>query len=649
MKRSEAFWGIHFDFHAGRDCRQMGRTLTRKMLREMLTLVKPDYVQCDCKGHPGIASYPTRVGTPVPGFVRDPLQLWREVTAECGVSLYVHYSGVIDREACRRHPSWAARQPDGRPWGQATSVFGPYVDRLMIPMLKELVDRYGVDGVWVDGDCWGVEMDYSRPARQAWQAATGLHKLPVARGARNFERFRQFQREGFRRYLARYVDALHAYAPGFEIASNWAYSGHMPEPVRTNVDFLSGDVTPQNALADCLLEARILAQQGKPWDLMSWSFNGKWGEPAQTTKTPVQLQQEAAVVMAAGGGYQVYFKQKRDGAIYPWTMKLMAETAAFCRARQPYCHRAVAVPQVGLILSRAGYYTQIDGLMRPRGKVYEALRGILCCLLDGQNVVDVVMDHHLEQNPNRYPLLVLPEWKVIGPALRRRLAAYVERGGKLLLIGVQPVRLFQKELKIALQGQPLQQARYVEVAGRLGGVFTMMQRVVPRRGVEVPGWLYEDNEAQGARLPAAVVTKLGRGAIAAVPMNLGERYLAARTTVARDFLQSLVRRLLPEPLVEVTGAHLIAVSLTRKNGALLVHLVNTGGAHHAGCYTFDEIPPVGPVQLQVRLPHKPRRVRLQPGGRLLKWAFAQGCLTVRVPQVAIHEMIEINNEIPTLD
>jgi len=134
IKRSEAFLGIHFDFHAGMDCTEVGKTLTRKMLREMLETVKPDYVQCDCKGHPGIASYPTTVGTPAPGFVRDPLKLWREVTAEYGVSLYMHYSGVVDEAAVKQHPDWASRKPNGEPWGGATSVFGPYVDELMIPM-----------------------------------------------------------------------------------------------------------------------------------------------------------------------------------------------------------------------------------------------------------------------------------------------------------------------------------------------------------------------------------------------------------------------------------------------------------------------------------------------------------------------------------
>lgn len=640
IKRSQAFVGIHFDLHAGKDCKQMGKALTRKMLRDMLELVKPDYVQCDCKGHPGYASYPTTVGTPAPGFVRDPLKLWREVTAEYGVSLYMHYSGVVDHAAMAQHPDWAALKPDGTPWSGVASVFGPYVDELLIPMFKELIDRYGIDGAWVDGECWGVEMDYSEHARKAWQAATGLDEMPVKRGDRNFERFRRFQRDGFRSYVARYVDELHAYAPGFEIASNWAYTAHMPEPVAVDVDFLSGDITPQHALTEALMDSRILAQQGKPWDLMAWSFNGKWGEAAQSTKSALQLQQEAAVVMAAGGGFQAYFKQKRDASIYPWTMQVMADTAAFCRERQPYCQGAKTVPQVGLILSRNAYYSHIDKLMRPWGRVYQAMRGILCNLLDSQNVVDVVMDHNLEDDMGRYPLLVLPEWKGIGPALKKRLLAYAEAGGSLLLIGVHPMRLFRKELGVSLDGKPVERGCYVDVDGVMAGAFTMVQEVKTRAGTKVHGWLYGGNEPGGRRIPAAVVRRHGRGCIAAVTMNMGERYGNGRTSGARDFLQSLVRRLMPEPMVEVTGSHQVAVSLMRKDGKTMVHLVNTGGPC-GGCYTFDELPVVGPLTVSVRLPRKPRSVRRRPGNKTVKWRFAKGRLEFRLPGVHVHEIVEI--------
>ena len=65
----------------------------------------------------------TKVGNPAPGFVGDPLRIWREVTARRGVALYMHYSGVWDSEAILRHPDWGAINADGKTNTNATSFW----------------------------------------------------------------------------------------------------------------------------------------------------------------------------------------------------------------------------------------------------------------------------------------------------------------------------------------------------------------------------------------------------------------------------------------------------------------------------------------------------------------------------------------------
>ena len=81
------FW-VHFDLHASEDITDAGKTLTAEMIDTFLTRVKPDFIQIDCKGHPGISSYPTKVGYHVKGFEKDPLKLFREVTAKNNVALF---------------------------------------------------------------------------------------------------------------------------------------------------------------------------------------------------------------------------------------------------------------------------------------------------------------------------------------------------------------------------------------------------------------------------------------------------------------------------------------------------------------------------------------------------------------------------------
>lgn len=87
LKRSESFLGVHFDFHAGDDCTEVGRNVKQEMVAYILDTVKPHYGLCDCKRHPDRSSYPTKVGNQAPGFVVDPLRIWRQVTAERGVAL----------------------------------------------------------------------------------------------------------------------------------------------------------------------------------------------------------------------------------------------------------------------------------------------------------------------------------------------------------------------------------------------------------------------------------------------------------------------------------------------------------------------------------------------------------------------------------
>ena len=94
--RKESFWGLHFDFHARPTDEIQGKNLKEEDIREICRELKPDFIQIDCKGHPGWTSYPSSLGNAVPNFEKDTLAIWRKVTREENVALYMHYSGVFD-------------------------------------------------------------------------------------------------------------------------------------------------------------------------------------------------------------------------------------------------------------------------------------------------------------------------------------------------------------------------------------------------------------------------------------------------------------------------------------------------------------------------------------------------------------------------
>ena len=641
LKRAESFFGIHFDFHAGPDCTEIGKNTTREMIEDFIKQVGPDYVQIDCKGHRGMSSYPTRVGNPAPGFVSDPLLLWRQVTAEQGVALYMHYSGVADEEAIIKHPAWAVISGGGKLNKRATSLFGPYADSLMIPQLRELAGDYGVDGAWVDGDCWSAQPDWSEPARKAFREATGVEAMPRRQGDPHWMEFLEFNRDAFRRYLHHYITEVKKTNPGFQVCSNWAFVDHMPEAVSAPVDFLSGDLKPDDSVNSARFSARYMARQGKPWDLMPWSFSLKAAPPEKfRDKTAIQLQREAAVVLAMGGGVEVYFRQTRDGAIREAKdrVPVMADVSRFCRARQELCHHAEPIPQIGLLYSTADHYRRIKGLFR---RDLAPINGTLQALLEGQHSVEVLGEHQLAGRMNDYPLIIVPECKYLETSFKDDLRGYVKAGGNLLLIGPETAAMFEAELKVMSNAGPDAESRFLSYAGKVLPIEGLTKAVRLGPGVQPFGRIRATKHAGSGQAPAASITSSGRGRIAATYFNFSEGYLKAENELARRFLSDLVRELFPRPLVEVKGSPHVDVSVIRKGGKLLVNLVNTAGPHReAGVLT--RIPPVGPLTVIIRQDSRPAGVVLEPSGKPLAFDFTDGKVRVTVPNVSIHEVIVIS-------
>ncbi|HPJ23185.1 MAG TPA: hypothetical protein PLH18_12605, partial [Clostridia bacterium] len=160
-RREDSFFGLHFDFHAKPAAEgeiiPIGLTTTEEMVQHVIDVTEPDFIQIDCKGHPGWTSYPTKLGNDYPVIEKDILNIWRKVTARNGVALYMHYSGVCDEFQCIKHPEWKRKgiAGDGTPtWipDGITSTFSPYAEEVVIPQFLELAGEYKVDGVWVDGE-----------------------------------------------------------------------------------------------------------------------------------------------------------------------------------------------------------------------------------------------------------------------------------------------------------------------------------------------------------------------------------------------------------------------------------------------------------------------------------------------------------------
>lgn len=639
LKRSESFFGVHFDLHASEDITDAGKTLTTEMIDTFLTKVRPDFIQIDCKGHPGISSYPTKVGYHVRGFDKDPLKLFREVTEKNKVALYVHFSGVWDNKVVQEHPDWAVVLADGKRSTRLTSFFSPYLDTYMIPQLEEISD-YGLDGAWVDGECWAVKPDYGKASLKRFTKETGITKIPREPADKYYPEFIEYTRRLFREHMEKYINAIHRYNPEFQITSNWAYSSIMPEKVTIDVDFLSGDVTPQNGVYRSAFEARCLAPQGKPWDLMMWGFSWNGGEMPFNIKSSLQLEQEAAQIISMGGGVQFYFQQNRDLSIKPWIASTLAEIAGFCRARQPYCHKAVPVPQIALLFPTAAYQRKGP---RPYANPTEKLQGALNLLLDNQLPVEILMEYRLAGNMKEYPLIVIPECDYLEDSFLKELKDYVAGGGRLLTMGTETAALFEKELGIELMKKTEAGSAYIAADNSIGAIRSSTQGVRLHPEAKPTSYFYSgsDFRYKEERI-ASTMNAFGDGMIAGIYFNAGDTYQRYKSPVLRDFIGDRVSELFPDRIVEVDGSHLVHVAVNRLNGKMYVNLMNVAGGHtNKNAIGYDEIPALKDLTVRILTEKRPEKIVLQPDHKPLAFEFKDGISTVIIPEQGIHSILEV--------
>lgn len=642
LTRAESFFGFHFDFHATSNDSSIGKTFETAYLDSFLTITKPDFIQVDSKGHPGFSSYPTKIGSTTKSFVKDPLRIWRDVTNRHQIALYVHYSGLWDQQAIREHPKWARVNADGSIDSLKVGYFSDYSSKRLIPQLKEMIDRYDIDGAWIDGDCWATSPDYSPEVKSGFIRLHPGISIPKKKSDKYYHEWLDYSRLMFRQYLRNYVDQIHSYKPGFQIASNWAFSSMMPEKVDVNMDFLSGDVSGQNGLYNAAFQARCLSLQGKPWDLMAWGFvpvdfwNG-----IHTPKSLIQLEQEAAEVIAMGGGFQVYFQQNRDASFRRIDLKAMQQLSQFCRERQPFCQHTSIVPQIGIWYSLEGWKNQFDGVYGWSSD----MEGINSLLLDGQHSVEILMDHQLKASMKQYPLIVIPEWHVFNPELKKQLINYLNEGGNLLVIGAKATREFQDQIGANYEGADT--TVQLNIGGKeLGGIVgikTRWQRVIPAKETEVVGHVYTQcDEDYKTDYPVGSINKYGKGKIGALYMDFSAPYNSTRTPVYNEIINTLIAKLMPTEMVKLTGDRKVHVVTARKNGELLIHLINSAGDHaNKNVYSYNDLRPVQPLHITISDPQKPGSVWLEPAHRQLDFEYMNKEIHVDIPEIAIHSIIRV--------
>lgn len=655
--------GLHYDLHANRNDTELG-TRVGDNLEQLLKELDIDFVQTDCKGHSGYLSWFSKLpGSSIPdGLNYDALKGWRKAAKNIGIPLYCHYSGIWDAAAAEKFPEWRVvipanndvkiKQNDGVPFGELMCVRSDYVDKLLLPQFFELIETYGVDGFWLDGELWASSPCYCPKCQSAFREATGKEHIPTNEDDKDWPIYWKFMLDSFNAYVTHYCDEIHKRYPHISVCSNWLQTYRNPGAPLVPIDRISGDNTYIWGLDVARCDSRFLSTRGKPWDIMVWNFltnNGfrRKDAPFQV-KPSVMVEQEVAVFLTFGGNVQIYetVAPLRDGRLVPWRIRQLKEVISFIRKRLKLCKNAESIPQVAVLHSETHFYKNVKGISLMYGGNTRPVNGAVQLGLENHFHIDLLDEWALLPRLDEFPVIIAAEQHDMSEEICNKLKRYVEQGGRLLITGAESFERFGAQF-IGAETVNVENSCvfYIPAGEGASPLYSDKWRLLRPAAAKVLGNLYSLDRAgdDDTGYPAATLNQVGKGFVAYIPAAIAQDFDYGHAIGSRIFFGEVLRTLAGDMMLQVSAPTCVDVALRQQGKRVMVHLVNraSGIPNLPNQGMVDEIPAVGPVFIQLRIKSKPVSVQAAWDGGDVDWSYDGEKIHAKVTAIHIHEAIVI--------
>ena len=274
----------------------------------------------------------------------------------------------------------------------------------------------------------------------------------------------------------------------------------------------------------------------------------------------------------------------------------------------------------------------------------QAVRGAVFALLENHFGVDVLDEWALTPRLREFPIIVVPECHALSAALVAGLQQYVRAGGKLLVTGAELFERFGGEF-LGVNGGAVHRKATYHLPADDGAVplFSDPWLLVKPTTARSVAPLYLNQILDPVPHPSATVHRIGKGRVAYIPASVFRDFEHNRYPLTRVFLGTILKKLAGKLDREVQAPTCVDVAYRQKPGQQIIHLINraSGIPNQTNNGAIDEIPRVGPITITLRLPVRPRDVKLAYARTRFTWKYSAGTLTIAVPTLHIHAALVV--------
>ena len=662
------FRQVHLDFHTGPAIPDVGSQFDPGEFARMVKAAHINSITVFAKCHHGHLYYNTARPERHPGLKPglDLLAGQVEALHREGIRAPIYLSVHCDEYAADHYPQWIAQNEDGshvgpkplQPGWQIMDMASPYLEFLAEQTAEVLKTFKPVDGIFFDM-CW--DQPSWNPYRLEAMAKNGFNPD----SADDNRRYATIVAHGYMKRLHDQVKASSRDAsiffncrPFFQLKDDIAYQS------QAEIEALP---TGGWGYMYFPINVRYARTFGKPYLGMTARFHKSWADFGGL-KPYAALEYETSQMIAHGArcsvGDQLHPRGILDKASYALIGKVYKRVAD----REPWLEGAAPVSQIGLFQAPTGNLSTTQSTSRTD----EGATRMLTQLRQQFDVVQPTSEF------SRYELLILPDAVKVDDALSAKLHAFLAAGGKLLLTGTSGLtpdgtKSLLPELPVLPHGMSPFQANYFRVAPPVLEaasdaslvsydadhiLYDRTVRVTAKPAAETLARIVEpyfDRNWQHFCSHGQTPTdQLSKFAAAVVGKNVAYLAFPAFHSFGehgnlsyRLLVKAALDRLLPEPLIKVSGPSYIEATVQRQpttgsQTRTIIHLLGYFAQRRtAGLDIAEDIVLLYDVQVSLKLPVAPREVYLAPSRLPLTFTYNAGRVVLKLPVLRGHEMIVV--------
>lgn len=580
---------VHLDFHTSEHIPGVGSEFDPEKFVARLKEAAVDSVTCFSRCHHGWIYHDTALPNRHSSLTCNLLAEQIRACHQADIRVPIYITVGWDHLAATEHPEWveiledgrqSGRTPLGKGWGWLDMDFAsPYVD-YVIAQTQEVLDLFGdeVDGIFFDILAQrGVHSPHAlkRFREKGWDAAD-----PVKQA--------EMRELLVTECVERLAGAVRHKNKDCTLFFNNGHVGPAFRKRAHHYTHLELESLPSGGWGHIHFPATIRYARtlGKPCLGMTGKFSESWGHFG-SFKSDAALEHECMRMLAHGAGCSVGDQLPPRGELDAKTYRLIGGVFRQVAELEPWTKGASAVTEIAVLHPEEFSPGEIS--------LHPTTHGAVRALEEGRLQFDLV---DTQADLTGYRLLVLPDWTPLPEAFAEKVEGFLAAGGAVLSTGsagrsLDGSRFALKDHPAVWLGEAETDAvDYVRPKEALHPdsdtdfvMFSPATQLEPAAGAEVLATVTRavfprswDKFVSHAHSPAWEATSqpaaLQTGRIVHLAHPVFRLYAEKSQPFVRELILSAVRRLLPDPLVEVSAPTSLQATITRLGDSHVLHLLH---------------------------------------------------------------------------